>query len=428
MVSQSGPEPYTIAVPHSALEKLIRKLSDTYYPDELDTTDQWPYGSPLSDVKRLAKHWELCFDWRKAEAKLNELPNYHKKVQVEGFGALDIHFVHKESSNPNAIPLLFCHGWPGSFVEVTKLLPLLTSGEEEGKPAFNIVAPSLPNFGFSQKIDKPGFALSQYAETCHRLMQDLGYDKYVTQGGDWGFYITRIMGVLYPSHVLASHINMIRAHPPKFASQPAIALKHAITPYTEAEGKGIKRSDWFLNEGQAYRLLQATKPQTLSYAFADSPVALLAWIYEKLIDWTDEYQWNFDEILTWVSIYWFSTAGSNAHIRIYYEAGHNPTALVPSRDRASEWVGEVKLGVAHFPREITVVPTIWAKTLGRFSTVFFCRYTADVVSGPLVYESVNDKGGHFAAWERPDVIATDLQKMFGKGGTCYHLVPGRSGY
>jgi len=411
MVSQSGPEPYTIAVPHSALEKLIRKLSDTYYPDELDTTDQWPYGSPLSDVKRLAKHWELCFDWRKAEAKLNELPNYHKKVQVEGFGALDIHFVHKESSNPNAIPLLFCHGWPGSFVEVTKLLPLLTSGEEEGKPAFNIVAPSLPNFGFSQKIDKPGFALSQYAETCHRLMQDLGYDKYVTQGGDWGFYITRIMGVLYPSHVLASHINMIRAHPPKFASQPAIALKHAITPYTEAEGKGIKRSDWFLNEGQAYRLLQATKPQTLSYAFADSPVALLAWIYEKLIDWTDEYQWNFDEILTWVSIYWFSTAGSNAHIRIYYEAGHNPTALVPSRDRASEWVGEVKLGVAHFPREITVVPTIWAKTLG-----------------PLVYESVNDKGGHFAAWERPDVIATDLQKMFGKGGTCYHLVPGRSGY
>ncbi|KAF2856329.1 alpha/beta-hydrolase [Plenodomus tracheiphilus IPT5] len=407
----SQPEPYTISVSHSALDKLVRKLSDTDYPDELDTLNQWPYGSPLADVNRLAKYWEKGFDWRKAEAKLNELPNYHKKVHVEGFGNLNIHFLHSKSSNPNAIPLLFCHGWPGSFVEVTKLLSLLKAGEEEGKSAFHIVAPSLPNFGFSQRVTKPGFALSQYAETCHRLMLDLGYEKYVTQGGDWGFYITRIMGVLYPSHVLASHINMVRAKPPTFATQPALALQHAVTPYTEAETKGIERSDWFLDQGQAYRLLQATKPQTLSYAFADSPVALLAWIYEKLIDWTDGYPWTDDEILTWVSIYWFSTAGSNAHIRIYYEAGHNPTDQVPNRDRASEWVDQVKLGVAHFPKEITVVPRIWAKTLGS-----------------LVYESDNDKGGHFAAWERPDVIAADLQKMFSKDGACYNLVPGRSGY
>jgi pimeloyl-ACP methyl ester carboxylesterase len=366
----SQPQPYTINVPDSAIEKLKRKLHDADYPDELDTAEQWPYGSPLSDVKRLANHWENNFDWRKVESKLNELPNFRKPVKVEGFGEIDIHFVHKKSSNPNAIPLLFSHGWPGSFIEVTKLLPLLEAGEKEGQPSFHIVAPSLPNFGFSQKILKPGFALSQYAETCHNLMQDLGYPKYVTQGGDWGFYITRIMGILYPESVLASHINMVRALAPTFTSHPALALQHAITPYTEKEEKGMQRSEWFTSQGQAYRQLQATKPQTLSYAFADSPVALLAWIYEKLIDWTDSYEWNDDEILTWISIYWFSTAGPNAHIRIYYEAGHNPTDLIPDRERASEWVDKVKLGLSHFPREITVVPRIWAKTLGE--SILWC--------------------------------------------------------
>lgn len=174
------------------------------------------------------------------------------------------------------------------------------------------------------------------------------------------------MGVLYPDHVLSSHINMVRALPPTFASQPRIALQHSLTPYTEAESKGLKRSEWFTTEGQAYRQLQATKPQTLSYVFADSPVALLAWIYEKLVDWTDDYPWTDDEILTWISIYWFSTAGPNAHIRIYYEAQHNPTVQVPNRDRASQWVNRVKLGLAHFPRELTVVPRIWGKTLGTF--------------------------------------------------------------
>ncbi len=366
------PSPYKISVPDSALEKLKRKLSDADYPDELDTPEQWPYGSPLADVKRLAKHWETKFNWREIEAQLNKLPNYRTQVPVSGFGDIDIHFVWKKSSNPNAIPLLFSHGWPGSFIEVTKLLRLLEEGEKDGtKPAFHIIAPSLPNFGFSQRITKPGFALSQYAETCHKLMQGLGYDKYVTQGGDWGFYITRVMGILYPEHVLASHINMVRAHPPSFTSQPVLAVQHALTPYTEAEANGIKRSDWFLDQGQAYRILQATKPQTLSYAFADSPVALLAWIYEKLIDWTDGYDWTDGEILTWISIYWFSTAGPNAHVRIYYEAQHNPTDKIPDRDRASQWVDCVKLGLAHFPKELSVVPRVWGKTLGICS--WLCR-------------------------------------------------------
>ncbi|KAF2993607.1 hypothetical protein E8E13_001566 [Curvularia kusanoi] len=405
------PEHFLISVSDDEIDKLKRKLSDADFPDELDTSTQWPYGSPLSDIKRLAKHWETKFSWREAEAQINHLPNFRQRVTVDGFDPLDIHFVWQENQNPNAIPLLFVHGWPGSFIEVTKLLPLLKERERNGGPAFHVVAPSLPNFGFSSRVAKPGFALSQYAETCHRLMQQLGYDKYVTQGGDWGFFITRIMGVLYPESVLASHINMVRAQPPSFASQPALALQHAVTPYTEAEQKGMERSDWFLDQGQAYRMLQATKPQTLSYAFADSPVALLAWIYEKLVDWTDSYPWTDDEILTWVSIYWFSTSGPNAHVRIYYEAQHNPTEKVPTRARASEWIDGVKLGLAHFPKELTPVPRIWGQTLG-----------------PVVLESTHDKGGHFAAWERPDAIVKDLRDMFGKGGRCYKLIPGRSGY
>lgn len=242
-------------------------------------------------------------------------------------------------------------------------------------------------------------------------MLSLGYSTYVTQGGDWGFYITRAIGLLYPRHCLASHINMIRASAPKITRNPALALQHALSPYSAAEKKGLERSEWFEKEGFGYNLLQRTKPQTLSYAFADSPVALLAWIYEKLHDWTDSYPWTDDEILTWVSIYWFSTAGPVAHIRIYYEAMHNATPVIPTRDTLIGWIPSVKLGMAFFPKELTVVPRTWGRTLG-----------------PVVYKSENEQGGHFAAWERPDVIAADLLKMFQKGGPCYNIVKGKSGY
>jgi hypothetical protein len=204
---------------------------------------------------------------------------------------------------------------------------------------------------------------------------------------------------------------MIRANPPNWSDHPLLALQHSVTPYSESEKKGLARSQWFQQEGAGYRTLQSTKPQTLAFAFADSPVALLAWIYEKLHDWTDAYPWTDDEILTWVSIYWFSTAGPNAHVRIYYEATHNSTEALPSRERLTKWIGGVKLGLAHFPRELTVVPGVWGRTLG-----------------PVVHESFHEKGGHFAAWERPDAIAGDLKKMFGKGGPCYGVVEGRDGY
>lgn len=240
-------------------------------------------------------------------------------------------------------------------------------------------------------------------------MLALGYDKYVTQGGDWGFYITRTLGLLHPEACLASHVNMIRASAPSFASQPLLALRHALTPYSSRDRAGFERSVWFAEEGSGYRLLQSTKPQTLGYALNDSPVALLAWLWEKLHDWTDGYAWTDDEILTWVSIYWFSTAGPAASLRIYYEATHNLSEGSVSRERASQWIGKVKLGLCHSPRELTVVPLTWGRTLG-----------------PIVFESQKSKGGHFAAHEIPGEIVADLRAMFGRGGGCYRIMGGQA--
>ena len=236
-------------------------------------------------------------------------------------------------------------------------------------------------------------------------MQQLGYSRYVTQGGDWGFYITRAIGLLYPESCLASHINMIRASPPSWSSQPLLALTHSTTSYIEAEEKGQERSHWFATEGSGYRMIQSTKPQTPGYAIADSPVGLLAWIYEKLHDWTDSYPWTDDEILTWVSIYWFSTAGPAASFRIYYEVTHaSPSAV--TRERVQEWIPTVKLGLCYSPKELTVVPRTWGRTLG-----------------PVVYESEQESGGHFLAHERPKALVKDLKAMFGPGGQCAGIVP-----
>lgn len=292
--------------------------------------------------------------------------------------------------------------------------------------SFHIVAPSLPNFGWSQGPNRTGFGLKQYAEVCDQLMRSLGYSKYVTQGGksalwchvpmafltppgDWGFYVTRTIGLLYPERCLASHINMIRANkPPNFFKQPLLAIENLLTPHSERDKQGAARSKWFAEQGSGYRLLQSTKPQTIGYALQDSPVALLAWIYEKLHDWTDAYKWTDDEILTWVSIYLFSTAGPAASVRIYYEASHVCDSGV-IRDRTQEWIPHVKLGLCYSPKELNTVPSTWARTLG-----------------PVVYESVKARGGHFAAWERPDEIVKDLRAMFGKGGPCYRIVGAQS--
>jgi pimeloyl-ACP methyl ester carboxylesterase len=238
----SNIDAYKIAVPDSSVERLKQKLALTDLPNEIEGSS-WKYGVPLSDIKRLKKHWETKFDWRAEEWKLNAFPQFVTKITVDGFEPLNIHFIHQKSGVPGAIPLLFVHGWPGSFIEASKIIPLLKGGGE--KPVFDIVAPSLPNFAFSSGVTKPGFALAQYAETCHKLMLELGYDQYVTQGGDWGFFITRTLAHLYPKHCKACHVNWIFASPPKWTES------NPEPEYSDREKAALGRAqEWWAGDGR----------------------------------------------------------------------------------------------------------------------------------------------------------------------------------
>ena len=253
-----------------------------------------------------------------------------------------------------------------------------------------------------------GFNVPQHAEFCHKLMLALGYSEYVTQGGDLGYSVTRAMALQYPQSCKATHINMAIPAEPTLVGFTALYAKMKATPLTPVEEAGIARSKWFQKEGSAYFKLQATKPQTIGYSMTDSPVGLLAWIYEKLHDWLDDYHWTDDEVLTWISIYYFSTAGPAASQRIYNEFVHDPEQKAR---RYGKWIPDVRLGVARFPKELTLPPKLWHQTMG-----------------PLVFESEHESGGHFAAFERPDAIVDDLRNMFGKGGGAFGVVKGRSGF
>ncbi|OAA73812.1 Epoxide hydrolase [Cordyceps fumosorosea ARSEF 2679] len=386
-------KPYTVAVPEEALGRLKAKLDAHDLPQRVEFEDDTSYGASAVDIRRLAAYWHDGFDWRAQERRINRLPQYTTPIHVDGFGTLNIHFVHQKSAHPESIPLLFCHGWPGSFLEVEKLLPLLV--EKRDGVSFHVVAPSLPNFAFSDGATKKGFGPHQYAETLQKLMQKLGYNKYVTQGGDWGYMITRRLGADYPESCVASHINLAFRGPPQFKETPWTWLQHALTPWSSDEKKGLVRSAWFREEGFGYNLLQSTKPATIGFALADSPVALLAWLYEKLRDWTDGYPWTDDEVLTWVSVYAFANAGPEASARIYYETRHSPG----SAQVTAGYNGRVPLGVSQFPGDIAVVPRLWYHGLG-----------------PIVFEKRHKDGGHFAAFERPEELAEDLRTMFGRNG------------
>jgi pimeloyl-ACP methyl ester carboxylesterase len=192
------------------------------FPDELGAAE-WDFGAPLGDIKRMAKRWAESFVWRHAEEQLNAFPHFKVPISVDGFETLDVHFIHQRSPAPDAIPLIFVHGWPGSFLEGTKIIKPLTEGTNE-HPAFHAVVPSLPNSGFSDGVKKRGFSIAQHAEAMHKLMLALGYNQYVTQGGDWGYAITRSMSLLYPEHARAQHLNQCMGRPPSFLKHPRLAV------------------------------------------------------------------------------------------------------------------------------------------------------------------------------------------------------------
>ncbi|KAF9074604.1 Alpha/Beta hydrolase protein [Rhodocollybia butyracea] len=401
--------PFKISVSESQLTLLKRKLEVTTFPDELDNV-QWKYGVPLADMKRLVSRWKEGYDWRKEEAALNEeLPQFTKDVEVNGFGTLNVHYVHAKSKVAKAIPLLFVHGWPGSFIEVRKILPLLVQPTSSELPRFHVVAISLPGFGFSEAPSKPGFGGVKFAEICHKLMLSLGYNEYVTQGGDWGSHITRYMAHFYGgTHLKAWHSNYPTGPAPTFGSQPFSYLRALLTPSLPREKAIETRTQYFYSRGKAYYEQQSTQPQTLGYSLADSPVGLLAWIYEKLIIWSDTegeegYIWDDDEVLTWISIYWFSRSGPAAASRIYYES-------VQAKERHIWTSSTIPMGASFFPKELKYSPR-----------------THIISWANLVFESEHKSGGHYAAHEKPELLVGDLQKMFGRGGPAFG-VAGTEGY
>ncbi|KAI9436108.1 Alpha/Beta hydrolase protein [Lactarius psammicola] len=260
-----------------------------------------------------------------------------------------------------------------------------------------------PGYGWSEGVLKKGFHAKHYAELFNKLMISLGYTEYVTQGGDWGHLLTLTTASIYgPKHVKASHTNVPICEPPKFFENPIVLLKCLITSFTSREREAVVASQSFFKNGMGYFAEQSTKPQTIGFSLADSPVGLLAWIYEKLVTWTDAYPWTDDEVLTWVSIYWFSRAGPAASVRIYYEISDKvigfPKTTIP-------------VGLSFFPKELVRFPKVLLRSKGR-----------------IVFESEHEVGGHFAAYEQPEALVDDLRKMFGKSGPAAGVVPGCTGY
>ncbi|KAI0718270.1 alpha/beta-hydrolase [Cerioporus squamosus] len=405
--STSTEESFKLTIPDAALELLSKKLELVRFPDELDGAE-WNHGVPLEDVRRLVAYWKEKFDWRQAEAKINELPMFTRDIDVEGFGTLNVHYVHQRSEVENAIPLLFVHGWPGHFLEVRKILPLLTATSPD-HPSFHVVAPSLPGFGFSGAIKKTGFKGPQYAELLNKLMISLGYSEYVYQGGDWGHILGLHTVTHYGhKHIKAWHSNMpLAGAPPSPMKNPLIFLSSLTLPFSKTGRDNLLSAQQFGKQGRGYAIMQSTKPQTLAYGLTDSPVGLLAWIYEKLVSWSDKYPWTDEEVLEWVSIYWFSRAGPGAAGRIYYEMANGGAG---SSFDGYVWQS-VPLGISYFPGEVVRLPRSWSHMLGK-----------------VVFEGEHEKGGHFAAHEVPDALVGDLRKMYGKGGPAYGVVPRKDGY
>ncbi|KAH8674155.1 Alpha/Beta hydrolase protein [Xylariales sp. PMI_506] len=389
--------PFKINVPEERLQRLQQKLALTDFPDEitnLEPDELWSRGAPLSDVKRLVAYWQSGFNWRKSEAALNKFPQYTTDIEVEGFGSYQVHFVHQTSGAAEAIPLLFLHGWPGSFIEVTKILPLLVQGEDQ-TPCFHVVGPSLIDFGFSSPSKKKGFSMDQHAEVYHKLMLALGYDQYVVQSGDMGCLVSRSIAAKYgPKHCTACHTNSAVPAEPTAESHPELYAKLQATPLSDFDKAGLERTARFSKQGNGYYQEQSTKPQTIGYSLTDSPVGLLSWLFEKLHDWADAYPWTDDEILTWVSIHYFSKAGPAAPSHLYYAMEHSS----PGAFAASQRYVDVPLGIARFAKDLIMLPKLWNHTLS-----------------PIVLQSEYAQGGHFAAWERPDDIVKDLRIMFRKG-------------
>jgi pimeloyl-ACP methyl ester carboxylesterase len=378
--------PFRIEVPDDVLVDLRRRLAATRWPEaECVTADaarskgelDWSQGMPLAYTKELAGYWATDYDWRAREAALNRFDQFI--TEIDG---LDIHFIHQRSPHPGAFPIVITHGWPGSIVEFAKVIEPLTNPTAHGghaEDAFDVVCPSLPGYGFSAKPSSTGWNTARIAAAWETLMVRLGYDRYGAQGGDWGAAVTTDIG-RNVGHCVGIHTNMPIARP----------TKDAMERPTEEDKRAFAASKHYQRWDSGYSKQQATRPQTLGYGLVDSPAAQLAWVVEKFWSWTDcdghpENALTRDEMLDNVMLYWVTGAGASS-ARLYWES----FGAFGSRGRV-----ELPTGVASFPKEILLAPRSW------------CEATYHIT-----HWTTMPRGGHFAAFEQPELFVDDVRAFF----------------
>ena len=380
--SSDAISPFRITVNDADLADLHDRLARTRWP-ERETVADWSQGIPLAYVQEVCEYWRTGYDWRAREAHLNQHPQFRTTLTGDGDEPLDIHFLHVRSPHPEAMPLIITHGWPGSTVEFMKVIGPLTDPVAHGgdaADAFHVIAPSLPGFGFSDKPTRAGWGVERIGMAWDQLMVRLGYDRYVAQGGDWGSSVTTRIGAQNLGHCIGIHINMPIAFPGP----------DDMADLTPAEMAALGKAGHYQEHESGYSKQQSTRPQTIGYGLVDSPAGQAAWILEKFQTWTDndgspEDAISRDELLDNVMMYWLSGAGASS-ARLYWEsfaAFAGQTVTIPA-------------GISQFPKEIFTASRRWAER----------SYT------DIRYWNELDKGGHFAAFEQPELFVGELRNCF----------------
>jgi len=374
-------EPYQINVDASILDDLQYRLARTRWPNEIDN-ENWQTGANSNYLKEFCSYWWRDFDWRAQEKHINSFPNF--KTHIDGTG---IHFIHEKGKSDHSVPLLLVHGFPDSFVRFLKVIPLLTEADEDGF-SFDVVVPSIPGFGFSDIPTQPGMNAQLIASLFTKLMTDeLGYSRFIVQGGDWGSSIAEHIAMHNPQFLEGMYLTDVPWY--HLFAVPDADL-------TKAEKDYLQRGQaWSQKEG-TYAIIQSTKPQSLAYGLNDSPSGLAGWIIEKFYSWSDcngklENCYTKDELLTNLTIYW-ATQTINSAMRIYYEAA----LVMPQQMKQKIERPEVPVAIAMFPHDLVVAPRKFVER------IFNVHQWTEM-----------PKGGHFAAMEQPELFAADVRK-FGK--------------
>jgi len=374
--------PFHVNVPNEILDDLAMRLKSTRWPDELPNSG-WDYGANRAYIKGLLDYWGSEFNWRIQEEAMNGFRNFRANIN-----GLNIHFIHERGKGPNPLPIIITHGWPSSFYEMLKIIPLLTDPASHGgksEDSFDVVVPSLPGYGFSDRPNRPGMTNRTIADLWAELMSGLGYDRFGAHGGDIGSGVTAWLGLFHPEQVVGINVTSVR--------EPY--LGEGVPPLSEAEKSYVALQKRWDDDENGYGHIQSTRPQTLAYGLNDSPAGLAAWVVEKFRAWSDcdgdvEKRFTKDELLTNITIYWV-TQTINSSIRLYYEHKHNPRPF-----KKGERI-EIPCGVALTKEKVEHAPREWAER--TYNIQHWTEFPT---------------GGHFVASEEPKLLAEDIRSFFRK--------------